>query len=840
LDGGAQVRVWPLRRINSRGEMAFVSDPAFGDLPVIIRKQLTDVIPEPMPRPTVDIESWLEETLAQTGHIDIRGIGSGAGTVRSASRYPIERLYTQLRCREQGMTGESGSGLEALLPRHRLLLIEGQPGAGKTTFLRFTAALLARDLLEQPAEDGGAWRKRYLGMDTSKPAPIPVFLRLASMEALLARSDTLRPDNWERFLELMLPQGSTLERAGWRALFEAGEVLLLLDGMDEVTDEGRRGRVFAILRGLVRHWRDTRVVLTSRPIDIRPLVEMGFTHTEIEPFAKRQVADFIEHWVGALYDTGPGAEPGTEARGYQGSLLTAITERPQLRRLAANPVMLTCLCVVHWNEGGLPDARARLYRAVLHWLRAARASQRLEMGISDSFAERAYPALALTMMYGRGDDDSGKRVLFDLEDATEALRPIANRDFPKKSVPERLMLLRRWLRFECTGSGIIEELGRNRLRFWHLTFQEYLAAQQLAWLGDGEGEDDWWPRIRLRLDDPQWRETVELLPGCLLDEGGQRRVDRLLDRVLGLLGNDAGLPAQARVAGVVGHLLEPMGGYGYRPAPRIQARYDELLEAALAIFEPSGAAQVPVADRIAAAEALGRGGDPRIARGLANLIEVPGSEGWSLGKYAVTVEEYLAFIDNGGYIDLRWWESTSWKQKEQGGWEAPGDWESQLLTPNRPVVSLSWFEASAYCAWLSVQWDRLVRLPSGVLWQRAAGGEDAYLYPWGEGEPDSNRANFGHQMGGPSPVGVYPAGNGPFGHCDLMGNVWEWCSDLLVEDNLPDYLYGEAGEERVLRGGGWLDPARRLQAANRSRYPAKRRDDDVGFRVAVAPASLGH
>jgi predicted NACHT family NTPase len=544
----------------------------------------------------VDIEPWLEETLAQTGHIDIRGIGSGAGKVRSASRYPIERLYTQLRCREQSSSGEGDSGLEALLPRRRFLLIEGQPGAGKTTFLRFTAALLARDRLGRPAPDGGTWRERYLGMDPGRPAPIPVFLHLALMEPLLRNPGPQRPDDRERMLDLILLFGMEQDRAGWQSLFETGEILLLLDGMDEVTDEAKRGRVFAIIRDLVTHWKKTRVVLTSRPIDTRPLIEMGFTYAGIESFAKPQIATFIDHWVGALYDTGQGTEPGTEACDYQGRLLAAITERPQLRRLAANPVMLTCLCVVHWNEGGLPDARARLYRAVLHWLRAARGLQRQELGISDSFAERAFPALALAMMDGIGDG-GGKRVFFDLEEAAEALQPIAERDFPEKSVQERLMLLRRWLRFECTGSGIIEELGRHRLRFWHLTFQEYLAAQQLAWLGDGDGRDDWWPRIRSRLDNPQWRETVELLPGCLLDEGGQRRVDRLLERVLGLLGKDAELPAQARVAGVMGRLLEPMRGYGYRSPPVIQIRYDELLGYALDIFEPSGAAQVPIASQ---------------------------------------------------------------------------------------------------------------------------------------------------------------------------------------------------------------------------------------------------
>ena len=146
-----------------------------------------------------------------------------------------------------------------------------------------------------------------------------------------------------------------------------------------------------------------------------------------------------------------------------------------------------------------------------------------------------------------------------------------------------------------------------------------------------------------------------------MDEGGQRRVDRLLERVLGLIGEDAGLPEQARIAGVMGRLLETMEGYGYRPAPDIRKRYDELLLRAMAIFEPAGAAQVPIEGRITAAEALGQGGDPRLARGFDNLIEVPGLNGWSLGRYPVTVEEYRAFVEDEGYEDARWWDAIGWE-----------------------------------------------------------------------------------------------------------------------------------------------------------------------------------
>ena len=236
---------------------------------------------------------------------------------------------------------------------------------------------------------------------------------------------------------------------------------------------------------------------------------------------------------------------------------------------------------------------------------------------------------------------------------------------------------------------------------------------------------------------------------------------------------------------------------------------------------------------------MGRGGDPRLTRGLDNLIEVPGLDGWGLGKYSVTVEEYRAFVEDGGYDEVRWWDAIGWQQRENEGWEAPKGWDEQLWTPNRPVVNIAWFEASAYCAWLSAQWGRQVSLPTEAQWQRVAQGEDRRRYPWGDRRPDSEWANFDDKVGRPSPVGVYPAGNGPFGHCDLAGNVWEWCSYSVSEHALPEFVGGEIGGTRVLRGGGWVSPADELQVAYRTGDSARYRYVAFGFRVAVAPASLG-
>ena len=160
---------------------------------------------------------------------------------------------------------------------------------------------------------------------------------------------------------------------------------------------------------------------------------------------------------------------------------------------------------------------------------------------------------------------------------------------------------------------------------------------------------------------------------------------------------------------------------------------------------------------------------------------------------------------------------------------------------DRPVTGVSWYEATAYAAWLGA------RLPTEAEWEYAArsGGRDQ-IYPWGDEpatceravmrEPDSEKSGCGR--GSPWPPCSKPAGNSAQGICDLAGNVWEWCADgygAYPDGARSDPSGPEGGADRVLRGGSWRDGARWLRAAYRVGNDPGDRFGDVGFRV-VRPA----
>jgi formylglycine-generating enzyme required for sulfatase activity len=91
-----------------------------------------------------------------------------------------------------------------------------------------------------------------------------------------------------------------------------------------------------------------------------------------------------------------------------------------------------------------------------------------------------------------------------------------------------------------------------------------------------------------------------------------------------------------------------------------------------------------------------------------------------------------------------------------------------------------------------------------------------------------------------SPVGSFPRGASPRGALDMAGNVWQWCEDVYEEDGYARYARGETtfprGQDRVMRGGSFLVPARITRTSNRGWNPPTGHNDTIGFRVVLRPS----
>lgn len=186
-------------------------------------------------------------------------------------------------------------------------------------------------------------------------------------------------------------------------------------------------------------------------------------------------------------------------------------------------------------------------------------------------------------------------------------------------------------------------------------------------------------------------------------------------------------------------------------------------------------------------------------------IEIPG-KGYSIAKYPVTNAQFQVFMDaSDGYKDPKWWgyeaNAQAWRSENQPARATgfPGD--------DHPRTNVTWYEAVAFCLWLSDVTGENIMLPTEEQWQYAAQGDDARDYPWGP-KWDGSRCNNnvdGKGIGKTTPVRQYEGktkGDSPFGVVDMAGNVWEWC--LTDYDNKTNDINNDA-TLRVLRGGSWYN-----------------------------------
>ena len=284
-------------------------------------------------------------------------------------------------------------------------------------------------------------------------------------------------------------------------------------------------------------------------------------------------------------------------------------------------------------------------------------------------------------------------------------------------------------------------------------------------------------------------------------------------------------------------------------------------------------------------------------------MEVPGAMGMNIlpltadyyiGRTLVTVQQYRAFVDGGGYQDDAWWDAPgiqwrdgaldalilsrgsalrgTWLQRTGALRLLPWRWAEQGATPTRPVVGVNWYEARAYAAWLQSRLvarlasaglaSHRVRLPTEPEWRRAAQAVDVERYddrPFPGVAPGDHRISSRPQdhfanvldmtrLGQTSPVGLFPAS--PIGLYDLAGNVWEWMDNDYVDPGYRpfDRFVPVAPPERFILppdkpdspgiaicGGSWQQPLNKTEVDSREARLPWDHDDTLGFRVALVP-----
>ena len=651
-----------------------------------------------------------------------------------------------------------------------------------------------------------------------------------------------------------------------RQALEAGRAIVFFDGLDEVADDAQKQFVCQAVADFAQGlFAPCRMVLTCRTFSYRnqDWVVPGFTDLELAELSQERIERFIAAWFEALGEEG--VLTAEQARHKRATLWPAIGERG-LRELAGNPLQLTNMAVLHRVET-LPDNRALLYDRLvslllLHWDRARFDKDALAVPLvtlreeADCREAEFVDGLAWLAWQvhdpKRGNQPGRPADIAELElrGALERLHPSQD-DTPAGRARKADWALRVVAVLRRRGALLREE-GRGVFRFPHRSYQEFLAGRHLAQQADfartaaGYVDDSrhWWEVVRwaanymayvkrslpnslalaaeLRAAAAEgettplaWRKVYlagdilaeigvsQVRRGCKLGESCLAETRRLLTRLI--VQPEETLPAKERaLAGVtLGKLEDDRPGVGLRADGLPDLAFDAVLPA----------------------------GDFTLAE---NGETVRIAQPYKLGRYPVTVAQYGAFLAEGGYgvadgPKPPWWSEEGWRwrngQLDTKGWQSwerdwyarqtfpilsPADYAPVLQTPNHPRVGVSWYEATAFCAWLTTRLhakgelpqDSVIRLPTEAQWEQAARWSrttravDDRRYPWGgQQEKDlAQRCNMSKTwLGHTSAVGMFPAGEAESGALDMSGNVWEWCESLYS----PNEHY------RALRGGSW-------------------------------------
>lgn len=722
------------------------------------------------------------------------------------------------------------------------MLIEGLPGSGKTTCLRWLALACASHGAGGPSPNSiGGW---------PDPLPLPLLLTAREIASALTRKNAA-PDVehmptlsafWSAIAEWLQYSDLAALVPTIQQLLERGGCLLLIDGLDDLPATASRHGFMAALSRFVARYPDNRYVLACRDYDAASMASLaGFARYRLGRLDQPRTDAMIAQWYPVIAGQAGLLVPEDVSERIA-RLQGALRGDPKLQELSCTTLTLALAILAHVENHLLPSRRGVVLRRLADVLLRGWDHSRLGGGREPPAFDLDAPvepereltllapvALALQSRFAGGHDQLPTLGYAEIESLLcvgSAGAGVDQRGVSQRAVPQ---LLTRW----CSR-GLLAQPSPGAYAMPHRQVREYLAARGLAALPNFP------PRAYAVRREPRWREVL-LLAVQELGAGRAPHIARLLVRLL--------LHPPEPDHGGGAHDLLLAAECLVELAERSQPDRALRTEVCGRLAELLGSATHATAERVQAGMLLGHLCDPRYMNLLPHVAKIGGGgfilgtlEGYedegpaqwvyvssfAIGVYPVTNHEYAAFL------------------AERSTQAPPHYWhDSRFNNPACPVVGVTWHDANAYCAWLTERLARagllepgmVVRLPLEVEWEKAASWDELHQaklrYPWGD-EWSSACANTADGRGAwmTAPVGCYPAGGSRYGVQDCIGNVWEWTGS--VYENYPGAAkpFHEPGSY-TLRGSSCASNPTHARCTYRSRLPASYWRYHLGFRIVI-------
>jgi len=771
----------------------------------------------------LNLENWLatikriEQYTTLTGTAQVTQARDASALMTQKYRHLREMFGEEKRTEATRESREYNDIIQAIREIKRAVLL-GEPGAGKTT----TLWRLAKDLFDTAMAD--------------PKAPIPVLVRLGKWtsadEPLIA------------FIRHELGElGAHLDK-----LIADKRVVLLLDGLNEIPlaqrKAGKDEQVKAFIETAYKANPNLIGVISCRERDYT--LDLGFDRIEVAPLDPLRIREFVTRYLDPTKGDGTGEAMFWRLAGGEelkavwrkwesaGATFELFFDAPDVPRenpnvygattgsddslwrskirapgtlltLAQNPYMLMMMTDIYRDRGTLPDNRGELFTQFVDELidRELKTNERMagrEAALTAALAKLAY-AMQIRREVGSNNAATASTAL-PITEVNPAL------------LDDDLLYL--------AGSASILSVGET-VRFSHQLLQEYFAALYMMLeikarrlkAADLWKPATWW-------EPTGWEEATILLIGMF---------PKQIDWVAAA---NPELAAQCIVrsgTGLTNSALEK-----YRSV--WIARLTDLKS------DPEPKARAAVGRALGLADLDNRPGIGLRADGLPDLAWCEVSAGeftmgseqdsdnpikkltlptFYIAKYPISYRQFQAFIDaEDGFRNAHWWNGLhpDGLAQQQGG---PGDQAFKFW--NHPRETVSWYDVMAYCRWLSAKLGYEIALPTEKQWEKAARGTDGRTYSYGN-DFDPTKGNTDETgIGQTSAVGIFPDPALPYGICDIVGNVWEWC---VYSNNTT------SNWSRSLRGGSWGYNNAFARAACRNLNNPDNRSTSYGFRVVCS------
>jgi hypothetical protein len=770
LDQYAQVKKFR-QQIDSKGQGLYCvyagvrgnADSFYEKVGEHLRKVIRQIVPPDKPArdpnardtsssKTVVPPQYLEWLSARCGEVELIGVdlthGSGVRlnhvytplTTNAALEFTIHRAVPTRDTTEEDLTTpesqrESRRLLLSLLDQDSLY-VHGGPGTGKTTFARWVAYLACNSVLppvDVPAPD------EYREVDPeSLRGRLPVLIRLRDFWQCLppAGVQSVGQAELEQALSDWVDgqRSPGLDGALVLAHLARGSALLMLDGVDEVPpihqDGGRlwypREMLLAGLSEAIARWTraGNRLLVTSRPygLDSHQQGRLGLPVAAILGLDPPLQALLVRRWFVRLKE---GTDLGLETAA---AMIDHLHVERGLDDLADNPLLLTAMCIIFDQGKRLPHDKYLLYDKIV-----------------DTVLQRRYPAkervgpirgrLAAVALGMHTGDGLGQRRAAPEASASQGeldllLQAYQQLDGKTDRGLTDIVLAREDL---LSQSGLLVSNHDGRAAFYHLSIQEFLAAERL-FLVSGYQRDGFIATLRDRGSQPGWRNTLSFLFGCLVSKFSEHRGIEWLRPVFDSLELPPVDPSRRQQLDPVWNLAIVLGDCLQILPGRSAAIPDDVRSAFVQCVKRAIEQEIAVAARHTLAVALGHLGDPRIVLDLrvsgsveqhGGYVQYPGGHlllrrreralqrrpavlavALSRDQFPVRPVHRRRRLPARGTVESEGW---TWVQEDKV--TSPDYWrDPKYNAPNQPVVGVSWWEADAFCRWAGLRSARRARV----------------------------------------------------------------------------------------------------------------------------------